>query len=103
MAAAANARGATSAHEAAHRAVGDRNALTVQLLPALLVAVATVEALVIDPLDLAVQDLVTPGPRAPGARLRAVVGAGGELQGSADRLDPPSSPAGVDVGNYLLV
>jgi hypothetical protein len=85
------------------RAVGDLDALAVQLLPDLLVAVATVEAFIVDAADLTLEHLVAhlACTRRPG--LGAVVRRRGELQGSADRLDPPSSPSGIDVTNYLLV
>ena len=69
----------------------------------LLVAVATVEALVIDPLDLGHQLVIAHCSRTLRAGLGRVVRRGGELQGPADRLDPPSIPSGIDVAHYLLV
>lgn len=90
-------------HEPPHRAVGDFDVLAVQLIPDLLVAVATVEALVVDPLNLSFADLVATRPGAPWARLGAIVGVGGKLQDSADRFDPQTIPSGIDVAHYLLV
>ena len=51
---------------------------------------------------------VTDGPGRRGPGLGVVVGGGGDLQGLADRLDPPSTPIGhvvpmgVDEGNYFF-
>ena len=90
-------------HEPAHRAVGDGDALAVQLLPDLLGAVDAVAVGLVHPKDLGFQRLVALRARTGWTRERVVVSAGGELQGSADRLDPPSMLASVDVAQYLLV
>ena len=51
-------------HEPAHRAVGDLDALAVQLLPDLLRAVDTVAVGLVHARDLGLQDLITQGSRA---------------------------------------
>jgi hypothetical protein len=53
--------------------------------------------------DLGSENLVTLGASARQPGHGFVVGAGSELQGSADRLDSPSSLPGLDVSNYLFV
>jgi hypothetical protein len=90
-------------HEPSHCAAGDHNALALQLLPDLLCAIATIEAGLVHPVDFGLQDLIALCSSAWGSNGRFVVGAGGELQRSADRLDPPSSLSGIDVSNYLFV
>lgn len=59
VASAANSREPLNSHEPAHRAVGDLDALAVQLLPDLLVAVNAVESVVVDPLDLTLEHLIS--------------------------------------------
>jgi len=90
-------------HQSTHGAVGDLNALTVQLLPDLLRAVDAVAVGLVHSVDLGHQDLVTLLALAGRAGLSGVVGAGSELQRSADRLDSPSILSGIDVADYFLV
>ena len=77
-------------HQSLHGAARDAKALATQLLPDLLGAVDTVEAGVVDALDLGLEDLVTLSSSGLGTDADRVVGGGGELQRSADRLDSPS-------------
>jgi hypothetical protein len=66
-------------------------------------AVDTIEAGVVDPLDLRLKTSSRRRRADSGRALGGVVGGGGELQGFADRLDSPSVPSGVDVADYLFV
>jgi hypothetical protein len=75
----------------------------VELLPDLLHAVATVETRVVEAFDLDLHGRVAHVERTRWTGLGGVVGAGGELQDSADRFDSPSIPSGIDVAHYLLV
>ncbi len=90
-------------HEPPHGAVGHLDAFSPQLLPDLQLAVATVEALVVDALNLSSQFLVTALTGRGRSGLGVVVGRGSELQSPADRLDSPTIPAGIDVANYFFV
>jgi hypothetical protein len=73
------------------------------LLPDLHRAVDTVEAGVVDALDLGLEDLVLPSSNGLRTGPSRAVRGGGGLQRFADRLDSPSLPTGVDEANYLFV
>lgn len=90
-------------HQPAHRAIGDVDALAMQLLPDLLRAVDAVAVALVHAKDLGLEGLVGDLACTGQPGLGGVVRGRGELQSSADRLDPPSTLAGIDVAHYLLV
>jgi hypothetical protein len=90
-------------HEPTNGAVGDSNPFTVELLPNLLGAVGAVVVGLVPAQYFGLQGRVVQLTWRYWTRQGGVVRGRGELQCSADRLDPPSSLAGVDVANYLRV
>ncbi len=79
------------------------NVFTVELFPDLLSAIDPGAVRPMNPGNLWFEGFVTDEPCARGTRPGGVIGAGSELQGSADRLDSPSIFAQIDVMAYRLV
>jgi len=94
---------ALCSHQTLDLAARGTDSLATQLPPGLLSAVDR-EVLFVDPADLG-QELAVAEGASVGvalALLARVVGGGGELQVSADRLDPESVAVGVDEEAHLL-
>ena len=81
----------------------DVNVLTVELLPNFLRAIDAIAIGRVHARNLGFENLVALTPKTHWPQLGGVVGAGGEMQRSADQLDFRWMLAGLDVANYLLV
>ncbi len=90
------------AHQPGDGATCDPDAFAVQLRPHLVDAVDA-KVVPVHPCDLGLQHGITDRPYRERPCFRGVVGTRGELQHTADRLDPEPTPVLVDVNDHLLV